>query len=72
MNNEKKPVGSGKKIIERIRSKIKTFYSDYEEKRARRDIIFKETITKKEEPKMATPAKRNEKEKMINPRTVIS
>ncbi len=53
MNNEKKPVGSGKKIIERIRSKIKIFYSNYEEKRARRDIIFKETITKKEEPKIS-------------------
>ena len=53
MNNENKPVGSGKNIIERIRSKIKELCSDYEEKRARRDIIFKEPITKKEEPKVS-------------------
>ncbi len=52
MNNENKPVGFFKKTLDRIKKKVNKLYSDYDEKRARRDIIFTETITKREEPKV--------------------
>ncbi|MBE6600037.1 MAG: cell division protein FtsW [Ruminococcaceae bacterium] len=50
-NNGKKPVNFFKKSADRIKKKADRIYHDYDEKRARRDIIFTETIHKKEEPK---------------------
>lgn len=50
-NNGNKPVSFVKKVRDLIKGKIERLYSDYDEKRARRDIIFSETITKHEEPK---------------------
>ena len=50
MNNQDKPVNVFKRAFGRIKSKINQFYSDYEEKRARRDIIFTEKIHAVEEP----------------------
>lgn len=50
-NNGKKPVNFFKKSADRIKKKADRIYHDYDERRARRDIIFTETIHKKEEPK---------------------
>ena len=49
MNKDKKPVGFFGRAIGKIKDKIGQAYSKYDEKRARKDIIFTETITKKEE-----------------------
>ena len=49
-NNEQKPVSFFGRVIGGIKKKISDFYSDYEEKRARRDIIFTEKIHAKEAP----------------------
>ena len=50
MNKDQKPVGFIKRTVGKIKNKIGKIYSDYDEKRARKDIIFTEPITKKEEP----------------------
>ena len=49
-NNKQKPVSFFGRVIGKIKKKISEFYSDYEEKRARQDIIFTEKIHAKEEP----------------------
>ena len=43
--NNNKHGGLLKRLIDNVRGKINTAYTNYEEKRARRDIIFTETIT---------------------------
>ena len=50
-NDNNKPVGFIKRSVDRVKKMIGRMYSDYDEKRARRDIIFSETITKKQEIK---------------------
>lgn len=53
MNSDpgKKKDGRIKTAVGKIKTKIKTTYEKYEDKRARRDIIFTETITPKPEEK---------------------
>ncbi len=48
---DKKPVGLLRRGVDRVKKKADGLYHDYDEKRARRDIIFTETIHKKEEPR---------------------
>ncbi len=53
MNNkdDKKPVNPLKKCVGWAKKQINKLYTDYDEKRARKDLIFTEPIHKKEEPK---------------------